>query len=300
MTTEVTKTLTPTQIGVMNFTKSINSSYVQNQLKQVLGKNAGTFATSLVEVFTNDTQLQKCDQKKVIQEAIKAATLKLPLNKQLGYAYILVFNNWDKASRKSVPTPQIVLGYRGYIQLAMRTGQYKNINADVVYEGEMIGRDKLSGAIDLSGEKVSEKVVGYFAHFETVNGFSKTLFMSLGEMAGYALKFSPSFKRNAEKNPLPTVDALCDMANDQAVNGPQQGKVGWEGDFNSMAIKTVLRRLLSKYGYLSIEMMSALAEDESSAVEQRNEENNETKPVFDAQAVEIKEEESKPVEDCPI
>lgn len=300
MTTEVTKSLTPTQVGIMNFTKSINSSYVQNQLKQVLGKNAGTFATSLVEVFTNDTQLQKCDQKKVIQEAIKAATLKLPLNKQLGYAYILVFNNWDKASRKSVPTPQIVLGYRGYIQLAMRTGQYKNINADVVYEGEMIGRDKLSGAIDLSGEKVSEKVVGYFAHFETVNGFSKTLFMSLGEMAGYALKFSPSFKRNAEKNPLPTVDALCDMANDQAVNGPQQGKVGWEGDFNSMAIKTVLRRLLSKYGYLSIEMMSALAEDESSAVEQRNEENNETKPVFDAQAVEIKEEESKPVEDCPI
>lgn len=300
MTTEVTKSLTPTQVGVMNFTKSINSSYVQNQLKQVLGKNAGTFATSLVEVFTNDTQLQKCDQKKVIQEAIKAATLKLPLNKQLGYAYILVFNNWDKASRKSVPTPQIVLGYRGYIQLAMRTGQYKNINADVVYEGEMVGRDKLSGAIDLSGEKVSEKVVGYFAHFETVNGFSKTLFMSLGEMAGYALKFSPSFKRNAEKNPLPTVDALCDMANDQAVNGPQQGKVGWEGDFNSMATKTVLRRLLSKYGYLSIEMMSALAEDESSAVEQRNEENNETKPVFDAQAVEIKEEQSKPVEDCPI
>lgn len=300
MTTEVTKTLTPTQVGVMNFTKSINSSYVQNQLKQVLGKNAGTFATSLVEVFTNDTQLQKCDQKKVIQEAIKAATLKLPLNKQLGYAYILVFNNWDKTSRKSVPTPQIVLGYRGYIQLAMRTGQYKNINADVVYEGEMIGRDKLSGAIDLSGEKVSEKVVGYFAHFETVNGFSKTLFMSLGEMAGYALKFSPSFKRNVEKNPLPTVDALCDMANDQAVNGPQQGKVGWEGDFNSMAIKTVLRRLLSKYGYLSIEMMSALAEDESSAVEQRNEENNETKPVFDAQAVEIKEEKSKPIEDCPI
>lgn len=300
MTTEVTKSLAPTQVGVMNFTKSINSSYVQNQLKQVLGKNAGTFATSLVEVFTNDTQLQKCDQKKVIQEAIKAATLKLPLNKQLGYAYILVFNNWDKVSRKSVPTPQIVLGYRGYIQLAMRTGQYKNINADVVYEGEMVGKDKLSGAIDLSGDKISEKVVGYFAHFETVNGFSKTLFMPLGEMAGYALKFSPSFKRNAEKNPLPTVDALCDMANDQAVNGPQQGKVGWEGDFNSMAIKTVLRRLLSKYGYLSIEMMSALAEDESSAVEQRNEENNETKPVFDAQAVEIKEEESKPVEDCPI
>ena len=87
------KQLTPAQQAVMSFTNSVNGNYVQNQLKQVLGNNSGTFATSLVEIFTNDAQLQKCDQKKVVQEAIKAATLKLPLNKQLGYAYIVVYNN---------------------------------------------------------------------------------------------------------------------------------------------------------------------------------------------------------------
>lgn len=295
------KQLTPAQQAVMSFTNSVNGNYVQNQLKQVLGNNSGTFATSLVEIFTNDTQLQKCDQKKVVQEAIKAATLKLPLNKQLGYAYIVVYNNWDKAARKAVPTPTLILGWKGLLQLALRSGQYRNINADVVYEGELKGKDKLSGVIDLSGDKISEKVEGYFAHFETINGFRKTLFMSLSDMANYALKYSPTFKRNTKDNPLPTVDALCDMANDQAINGPT-GKVGWEGDFNSMAIKTVLRRLLGKYGYLSIEMMNAMSEDEGDTPsEQRDEENAEPKPVFDAQAVEeAQAEEINETEECPI
>lgn len=295
------KQLTPAQQAIMSFTNSVNGNYVQNQLKQVLGNNSGTFATSLVEIFTNDTQLQKCDQKKVVQEAIKAATLKLPLNKQLGYAYIVVYNNWDKAARKTVPTPTLILGWKGLLQLALRSGQYRNINADVVYEGELKGKDKLSGVIDLSGDKISEKVEGYFAHFETINGFKKTLFMSLSDMANYALKYSPTFKRNTKDNPLPTVDALCDMANDQAINGPT-GKVGWEGDFNSMAIKTVLRRLLGKYGYLSIEMMNAMSEDEGDTPsEQRDEENAESKPVFDAQAVEeAQAEEINETEECPI
>ena len=304
METAVTtkKTLTPAQQAVMSFTNSVNGNYVQNQLKQVLGKNSGTFATSLVEVFTNDTQLQKCDQKKVVQEAIKAATLKLPLNKQLGYAYIVVYNNWDKTARKAVPTPTLILGWKGLLQLALRSGQYRNINADIVYEGELKGKNKLSGAIDLSGDKVSERVEGYFAHFETINGFKKTLFMSLNDIANYALKYSPTFKRNTEKNPLPSIDQLCDMANDQAVNGPS-GKIGWEGDFNSMAIKTVLRRLLGKYGYLSIEMMNALSEDEDDTpVSQRDEENAEAKPVFDVQAVEEAqvEEIKDNTEECPI
>lgn len=304
METAVTtkKALTPAQQAVMSFTNSVNGNYVQNQLKQVLGKNSGTFATSLVEVFTNDTQLQKCDQKKVVQEAIKAATLKLPLNKQLGYAYIVVYNNWDKAARKAVPTPTLILGWKGLLQLALRSGQYRNINADIVYEGELKGKDKLSGAIDLSGDKISERVEGYFAHFETINDFKKTLFMSLNDMANYALKYSPTFKRNTEKNPLPSIDQLCDMANDQAVNGPS-GKIGWEGDFNSMAIKTVLRRLLGKYGYLSIEMMNALSEDEGDTpVSQRDEENVEAKPVFGVQAVEEAqvEEIKENTEECPI
>lgn len=296
------KQLTPAQQAVMSFTNSVNGNYVQNQLKQVLGNNSGTFATSLVEVFTNDTQLQKCDQKKVVQEAIKAATLKLPLNKQLGYAYIVVYNNWDKAARKAVPTPTLILGWKGLLQLALRSGQYRIINTDVVYEGELKGKDKLSGVIDLSGDKISERVEGYFAHFETINGFKKTLFMSLSDMANYALKYSPTFKRNPKDNPIPTVDELCDLANSQVTGGPT-GKIGWEGDFNSMAVKTVLRRLLSKFGYLSIEMMNAMSEDEDyNPSEQRDEENAESKPVFDAQTVEEAqaEEVNEELEECPI
>ena len=158
--------MTAQQQAIVTFNNKVNGSYVQNQLKSVLGANSGTFATSLVEIFTNDKKLQGCDVNKVVQEAIKAATLKLPLNKQLGYAYLMVFNNWDKETRKSIPTPTLTIGYRGYIQMAMRTGQYRNINADVVYEGELRGKDKLSGSIDLSGEKTSDRIEGFFAIFE--------------------------------------------------------------------------------------------------------------------------------------
>lgn len=291
--------LTPAQQNIVNFNNKMNGNYVQTQLKNVLGKNAGTFATSLIEVFSNDTQLQGCDANKVIQEAIKAATLKLPLNKQLGYAYIVVFNNWDKVKRCKVPTPTLTIGYRGYIQMAMRTGQYRNINADVVYEGELLGKNKLSGEIDLSGTKTSDKIDGFFAHFETINGFTKTLYMSLEDMAAYALKFSPSFKRKATPDsPLPTVDDLCDLANKQSVEGASS-KVGWEGDFLSMGTKTVLRRLLSKYGYLSIEMMSAISDDEKqTAADVRDAEFSEAKEVItvDAETGEIKQPASESIQ----
>lgn len=293
--------LTPAQQNIMSFKKQLDGNYVQQQLKNVLKDNAGTFATSLMEVYTNDKQLQTCEPKAVIQEAIKAASLKLPLNKQLGYGYVVVYNNYDRNTRQKVPTPTLVIGYKGYIQLAMRTGQYRNINADVVYEGELRQTDKLTGAIDLNGEKKSEKIIGYFAHFELLNGFSKTLYMTVNEMANYALKYAPSFKG---QNP-PTVDNLIDMAQAQAQNGPVQGQVGWKGDFNAMATKTVLRRLLSKYGFLSIEMMNALADDEPqdfNAEVIRDEENAESRPtvnasqmIQEAEAEEVKEEpEDKP------
>lgn len=305
---QVAKPMSATQIAITDFNKKINGNYVQTQLKNVLKENAGTFSTSLIEVFTNDKQLQSCDVNKVVQEAIKAASLKLPINKNLGYAYLLVFNNWDKERRIAVPTPQLVIGYKGLLQLAYRTGYYTDINADVVYEGELRGRDKLSGRIDLSGEKVSEKVEGYFAYFELKSGIRKTLYMSVEEMANYALRFAPTFKG---KNP-PKVDELIDSAQSQALNGVIPGQVGWKGDFNGMATKSVLRRLLSKYGYLSIEMMDAMSKDEqpqfTTAEEIRNEENLEARPVInasqmmqDADATEVKDNEpQQKVEQPPI
>lgn len=244
----------------------IKAESVQQQFQNALGKHKDEFVASLIDLYTGDTQLQKCKPQLVVAEALRAATMRLALNKALGFAYIIVFNNSvkDPATGQwmKVPTPTFVPGYKGYIQLAMRTGQYRTINADMVYEGELRNVDKLSGTIAFDGEKKSDKVVGYFCYFELLNGFSKVLYMSVEDMAKYALRYSPSFK-GKEK---PTFDALVK----QAQSGQVSNEVGWKGNFNDMALKTVIRRLLSKYGYLSIEMMNVIAKDDDEAMSDRN------------------------------
>lgn len=243
----------------------INAPSVQEQFQNALGEHKDTFVASLIDLFTGDKQLQTCKPALVIAEALRAATLRLPLNKALGFAYIIVFNNSVKnpdGSWTKVPTPTFVPGYKGYIQLAMRTGQYRTINADFVYEGEMRKVSKLTGEIALDGEKKSDKIVGYFCYFELLNGFNKTLFVSVEDMAQYALRYSPSFKGNKK----PSADALIKLAQ---ANQPSS-KVGWEGNFNDMALKTVIRRLLSKYGYLSVEMQNALSKDVEDSQMSRN------------------------------
>lgn len=303
MEQKTTTALTPAQQNIVTFKNKVNGNYVQDQLKQVLKENAGTFATSLMEVYTNDKQLQTCDPNKVIREAIKAASLKLPLNKQLGYAYLLTFNNWDKATRTKVPTPTLVIGYKGYIQLAMRTGMYRSINSGFLTEGQYAGCNLLTGDIKFNeSAPESNRIEGFFAYFELTNGFRKMLYMPIRKMAKFALEKSPSFRyKPTADNPMPTVDDLIDMANHQLETG-ETGQVGWKGDFISMGEKTVLRHLLSKYGYLSIEMQNALSEEAKSedfttAEEIREADNAAPKPSFskiieDAQAEEIKEEDN--------
>lgn len=225
--------------------KVLKAPSVSEQFKNALGQNSDAFIASVIDLYNTDKSLQGCNPNQVVMEALKAAVLKLPINKALGYVYLLPFKN------KGVPTPTFIIGYKGLIQLAMRTGQYKYINADVVYEGEISGRDKLTGAIDFSGEKKSDKVIGYFAHIELLNGFRKTLYVTVEEVAKHAKKYSPAIKYNNSV----TVQSLMKLA------GKDPSGIGWLGDFDSMAIKTVLRELLSKYGYLSIEMQSAIAQD---------------------------------------
>jgi recombination protein RecT len=243
----------------------INAPSVQEQFQNALGDHKDAFVASLIDLFTGDKALQTCKPAAIIAEALRAATLRLPLNKALGFAYIIVFNNSvknDDGSWSKIPTPTFVPGYKGYIQLAMRTGQYRTINADFVYEGEMRKVSKLTGEIALDGEKKSDKIIGYFCYFELLNGFNKTLFVSVEDMAQYALRYSPSFKGKNK----PSADALIKLAQ---ANQPST-KVGWEGNFNDMALKTVIRRLLSKYGYLSVEMQNALAKDVEDAQMSRN------------------------------
>ena len=219
-------------VGTQTFCANVlDADSIQRQFQNALKENKDTFIASIIDLYTSDAQLQTCDPKQVVCEALKAATLHLPVNKALGFSYIVVYNNNVKDANgqwQKVPTPTFILGYKGYIQLAMRTGQYKTINADLVYEGEHQQVSKLSGEINFAGEKKSDKVVGYFCYFELLNGFTKTLYMSVEDMAKYAKHYSKGISRAV------TAEQLMAKANDGLVTG----KVGWEGNFNDMAIKT--------------------------------------------------------------
>lgn len=207
----------------------INSASVQEQFKNALQNGAPLFIASLIDIYGNDTYLQNCQPQAVIMEALKAATLKLPINKSLGFAYIVPYKN-----KQGVQEPQFQVGYKGYIQLAQRTGQYKYINADVVYEGELKGCDKVTGELDLSGETASDKVIGYFAYIETVNGFKKAVYWTKDKVLSHAKRYSKSFHKQSS---------------------------AWQSNFDEMALKTMLRNLLSKYGVMSVEMMNAFTAD---------------------------------------
>jgi recombination protein RecT len=277
--TAVAKQPSQKALAVKNFQAVMNNSYYQALLQNTLKENKGTFTTSLMELATSDESLLQCNPNALMAEALKAASLHLPLNKQLGQCYILPFKN------HGVLTPTLVVGTKGYLQLAMRTGKYETINSDVVYEGELKGYDKVTGNLDLSGIRTSNVPIGYFAYMKMKNGFSKLLYMSLDEVCLYAKQYSPTVKF---KDGV-TSETLKNLALKQAASGVSDG-VGWYSNFESMALKTVLRRLLSKWGELSIENNDILNIDEApSAEQQRDEEFAEDKKmiVVDAETGEI-------------
>lgn len=203
------------------------SPSVEQQFRNALGDSASLFMASLIDIYTGDKSLQECNPNAIAMQALKAATLKLPINKSLGFAYIVPYDG----------QPQMQIGYKGFIQLAIRTGQYRHIHADIVYDGELQRVDKLTGEPDLNGVAKSTEVIGAFAHLETVNGFLKTVFWSLDRINAHAKRFSKSFVSGKKKTP-------------------------WITDPDAMRIKTVLKALLSKYGIMSVEMISAFGADE--------------------------------------
>ena len=279
--TAVAKQPSQKALAVKNFQAVMNNSYYQTLLQNTLKENKGTFTTSLMELATSDEKLLQCAPNALMAEALKAASLHLPLNKQLGQCYILPFKN------HGVMTPTLVVGTKGYLQLAMRTGKYETINSDVVYEGELKGYDKVTGNLDLSGVRTSNVPIGYFAYMKMKNGFSKLLYMSLDEVCLYAKQYSPTVKFSEKATPA----TLKELALKHAASGVSDG-VGWYSNFESMALKTVLRRLLSKWGELSIENNDILNIDEApSAEQQRDEEFAEAKEVIevDAETGEIKQ-----------
>lgn len=286
VTTQVAKQPSQKALAVKAFQGVMNNSYYQTLLQNTLQDNKGTFCTSLMELFSSDEKLMQCKPTDLMAEALKAASLHLPLNKQLGQAYILPFKN----NKTNTMVPTLIVGTKGLLQLAMRTGKYETINADTVYEGELRRYDKVTGNLDLSGTRTSNTPVGYFAYFKMKSGLSKLLYMSIDEVCIYAKQYSPTVKFGKV-----TAEGLKKIAIEQAEKGSSEG-VGWYSNFESMAIKTVLRRLLSKWGELSIESNNdILSMDESPnmpAEQQRDEEFAEVKEVVtvDAETGEVTHE----------
>ena len=203
-------------LGVM-----IGSKSVQERFEKMLGKKSAGFLSSLLTLVNNNNLLQKANPTSVLAAAATAASLDLPVNPSLGLAWIVPYGNGA----------QFQLGYRGAIALAMRSGQMKSIVMTEVYEGECKCWNRFTETFEF-GDRVSDNIIGYYARFETVNGFVKTTFWTKEEVLKHAKRRSKSFNR-----------------------GP------WQTDFDAMAKKTVLLSIIKTYAPMSIEMQSAFESD---------------------------------------
>lgn len=202
-------------------------SSVRKRFDEVLGKKAAGFVSSLISLVNSSQNLQAVEPRSILASAAIAASLDLPINPSLGFAHIVPYSG--KA--------QFQMGWKGFVQLAIRTGQYKTMNAAVVYDGELKSWNRVTGDIELDLEsKKSDEVVGYVAFFRLINGFEKYSYMTGEEVYKHGKRYSKAF----------------DSAGGR-----------WKQDFDAMALKTVLKLLLSKYGILSVEMQRAIQADQA-------------------------------------
>lgn len=215
------------QVSVKQF---FEQDTIKKKFNELLGKRSSSFITSVLQITASNDLLKNADPITVYQAAAVSATLDLPLNNNLGFAYIVPFRN----TKLNKTEAQFQLGYRGYIQLAMRSGQFKTISVSPIYEGQLVEENPLTGFEFDFKKKTSDKIIGYAAYFKLINGFEKTLYSSIEEVTAHAKKYSQTFKK---------------------------GFGLWKDDFNAMACKTVLKMLLSKYAPLSVEMQTAVTSD---------------------------------------
>ena len=240
------------ETGIQRLNAILNNDTMKKKFENILDKNASSFMASIVELYQSDQQLQECNPNEVVLEALKAAVLKLPISKSLGFSYLVVYKSNGK------PHPQFQPGYKAFVQLAQRSGQYSSINADVVYEGEVVKTDRLSGSVQISGEPCGNKVIGYIAHFSLLNGFSKAIYWDKDKMLNFAKRYSKAYQYDLR-------------------SGKQASL--WSTDFDAMGKKTILKHLISKYGPMSVEMEKAIENDNSDRIEAEVAENANQTPV---------------------
>lgn len=199
----------------------LSSEAIKKRFEEVLQNRAPQYLSSILNLVNGDANLQKCNPMSVVASSMVAATMDLPVDKNLGYAWIVPYK--DKATFQ--------MGYKGYIQLALRSGQYRYLNAIAVCEGELISWNRLTEELVIDfDKKVSDKIIGYAGYFELLNGFKKSVYWTKEEIEKHRRKFSKS-------------------------------DFGWDKDYDAMALKTVIRNMLSKWGILSIEMQQAYSAD---------------------------------------
>ena len=211
---------------------------VKNQINSIVGgKDGDKFVTAIVSAVNANPAIKDCTNQSIMAAALLGHSLKLSPSPQLGYYYLVPFN--DKEAGK---VAQFQLGYKGYIQLALRSGQYKKLNVLAIKEGELEYFDplneeiKVNLMIDKWDERENAPTVGYYAMFELVNGFRKAIYWSKGQMENHAITYSPGYK-------------------------VKKGYTFWEKNFDAMAYKTMLRQLISKWGVMSVEMQTAFDSD---------------------------------------
>lgn len=234
----------------MDVQKYINNESVQLRIKSLLEGRAPQFTTSLLSAINSNNTLAQCRPETVLNAALTAASLDLPINSSLGFAYVIPYNNNKKITNADGKTEwvkvyeaQFQIGYKGFIQLAQRSGQYRTINATPIYEGQLRGSDPLRGGFDWDWtvEKKGEPI-GYAAYLELINGFQKTLYMTTEEVERHANKYSKSYA--SDKQYKKTASK-------------------WTTDFDLMAQKTVLKLLISKYGPMNSNMQEAVEKDQA-------------------------------------
>lgn len=221
------------------FSVAIQSDMYKNLINQTLGDKdrATRFIASISSAVATNQALQECDAGTILSGALLGESLNLSPSPQLGQYYLVPFND----SKKGYKVAQFQLGYKGYIQLAIRSGQYKKLNVLAIKKGELIKYDPLNEEIEVSliedeEERETAETIGYYAMFEYTNGFRKSLYWSKSKMEKHALKYSKGYAAH-------------------------KGYTFWEKDFDGMAYKTMLRQLISKWGIMSIDMQQAVEKD---------------------------------------
>ena len=241
-----------------SITSYLNSSAMQGYLNDVIGNNKDKFITNLVSVTNQNKALQECTNMSLVSGALVATTLKLSLNSAFGYAYLVPFKN----KKEKTVEAQFQIGYKGYIQLALRTGEYHRLNAVPIYKSQFIGWDALTEDLKLSSfdNFEDDELIGYVSYFKLNNGFEKTMFWSYDKMLKHADTYSQAFSSD-----------IAAKIKDNKIPQSDMWKYSsyWYKDFDGMALKTMLRQLLSKYGIMSEEMQKAYEYDQSVIVDNK-------------------------------